>query len=176
MFRRLLTLAVAPLAAGCMLVAATPGSAGAATAPTATTNASTTATRGTLVQNVTGTVNGVATTGTLTITKFVQQGSQLLAVGTLTLGGVNLGTVQVPINTAASSGSCQILHLVLGPLDLNLLGLQIHLNQVVLDITAQQGPGNLLGNLLCAIAGLLDNGSTTALAQLLNQLLALLGL
>jgi hypothetical protein len=41
-------------------------------------------------------------------------------------------------------------------LDLNILGLRVQLNQVVLDITAIPGPGNLLGNLLCAIAGLLD--------------------
>jgi hypothetical protein len=51
---------------------------------------------------------------------------------------------------------CPILHLELGPLDLNLLGLRVQLNRVVLDITAIPGPGNLLGNLLCAIAGLLD--------------------
>ena len=51
---------------------------------------------------------------------------------------------------------CPILHLELGPLDLNLLGLRVQLNQVVLDVTAIPGPGNLLGNLLCAIAGLLD--------------------
>ena len=51
---------------------------------------------------------------------------------------------------------CPILDLELGPLDLNLLGLRVELNQVVLDITAIPGPGNLLGNLLCAVAGLLD--------------------
>jgi hypothetical protein len=33
---------------------------------------------------------------------------------------------------------CPILHLELGPLDLNLLGLRVQLNQVVLDITAIQ--------------------------------------
>jgi hypothetical protein len=69
---------------------------------------------------------------------------------------------------AAAQATCPILHLVLGPLDLNLLGLHVHLNRVVLDVTAQSGPGNLLGNLLCAVAGLLDNGGT--LGQLLNQL------
>ena len=51
---------------------------------------------------------------------------------------------------------CPILHLDLGPLDLNLLGLRVQLNRVILDITAIPGPGNLLGNLLCAVAGLLD--------------------
>lgn len=49
---------------------------------------------------------------------------------------------------------CTVLHLVLGPLDLNLLGLAIVLQQVTLDIVAVPGPGNLLGNLLCAIVGL----------------------
>jgi hypothetical protein len=53
--------------------------------------------------------------------------------------------------------SCPILHLDLGPLDLNLLGLHVHLNEVVLNIEAIPGAGNLLGNLLCAIASLLDN-------------------
>lgn len=48
--------------------------------------------------------------------------------------------------------SCPILHLVLGPLNPNLLGLNVSLNQVILDITAIPGPGNLLGNLLYDIA------------------------
>jgi hypothetical protein len=75
---------------------------------------------------------------------------------------------------------CDILHLTLGPLDLDLLGLVIHLDRVVLDITAVSGPGNLLGNLLCAIANLLngsplDLSGLQALANFLNQLLVLLG-
>ena len=64
----------------------------------------------------------------------------------------------------------------MGPLHLDLLGLVVDLNQVHLTITAQQGPGNLLGNLLCAVANLLNgSGSPTALQQivnLLNQILA----
>jgi hypothetical protein len=66
--------------------------------------------------------------------------------------------------------TCSILHLTLGPLDLNLLGLLVHLNQVVLNIDAQPG-GGLLGNLLC---GLLNPPSITQLVALLNQILALL--
>jgi hypothetical protein len=76
--------------------------------------------------------------------------------------------------------ACNVLHLVLGPLDLNLLGLTVHLNQVVLDITAVPGAGNLLGNLLCAVAGLLDGtpigGLLGQIAGLLNQILAALNL
>lgn len=79
----------------------------------------------------------------------------------------------------AARVDCDILHLVLGPLDLDLLGLRIHLDRVVLDIVARSGPGNLLGNLLCAVAGILDGGLDGALrrlANLLNQILALLRL
>lgn len=73
------------------------------------------------------------------------------------------------VQTAAA---CPILNLKLGPLDLDVLGLQVHVDQVVLDIVAQSGAGNLLGNLLCAVAGLLDGG--TPLSQLLGQLSTLL--
>lgn len=79
----------------------------------------------------------------------------------------------LPIGDA--TGTCTILDLTLGPLDLDLLGLMVHLDQVHLLITAESGPGNLLGNLLCGIAGLLDqNAPANQLANLLNQLLRLL--
>ena len=43
-----------------------------------------------------------------------------------------------------------------------------------LDITAESGPGNRLGNLLCAVAGLLDRDRPlTAVSNLLNRLFAL---
>ena len=111
------------------------------------------------------------------ITKFVPTANGLNAVGNLTMGGRSLGQAAVPVNPAATTGSCPILHLDLGPLNLNLLGLTVHLNEVVLDIAAQPGPGNLLGNLLCAVAGLLDgSGSLSQLSALLNQILTLLNL
>jgi hypothetical protein len=81
--------------------------------------------------------------------------------------------------TSAAAARCRILNLVLGPLDLDLLGLEVHLNRVVLDIVAQSGAGNLLGNLLCAVAGLLDGGLQGALGRLvrlLNRILGRLGL
>ncbi len=77
--------------------------------------------------------------------------------------------------SGVSAASCDILNLVLGPLDLNLLGLEVHLNQVILDIVATSGAGNLLGNLLCAVAGLLDGGAALGqIAALLNQILGIL--
>jgi hypothetical protein len=44
---------------------------------------------------------------------------------------------------AGSGPGCQILDLTLGPLNLNLLGLVVTLNQVHSNITAVRGPGNL---------------------------------
>lgn len=140
-----------------------------------------------LVVPITGTVDGVAgtLTGTFSISRFSEQAGELVAVGKLTAtisdaAGNTIRTViqQVAIPVASATGSCDILNLVLGPLHLDLLGLQVDLNQVVLDITAQAGAGNLVGNLLCAIAGLLDSGGLlTQLTGLLNQLLgALAGL
>jgi len=59
---------------------------------------------------------------------------------------------------------------------LDLLGLQVDISPITIDVSAVPGPGNLLGNLLCGIAGLLDsNAAGNALANLLNQLLGLLG-
>lgn len=78
--------------------------------------------------------------------------------------------VRQPV-TLQDSSTCQILNLVLGPLDLDLLGLHVHLNRVHLTITAEAGPGNLLGNLLCAVAHLLDNtGVTGPITHILNAI------
>lgn len=126
--------------------------------------------------------------GTLTINPanaFQVIGGVLTASGTLTgtvlngTGGV-LGTISQAITAPVGVGaSCQILTLTLGPLDLNLLGLMVHLNQVVLTITAVPGAGNLLGNLLCDVANLLNGGGAIAtllsnLSTLLNQILGAL--
>jgi hypothetical protein len=121
--------------------------------------------------------------GTFTIDKFVTQNGSTAAQGTLTgtltntVTGVVQNVTQAVTLPLAAAGTCQILHLTLGPLDLNLLGLVVHLDRVVLDITAQSGPGNLLGNLLCGIAGLLDGSApANVLTNLLNTLLGVLQL
>lgn len=103
----------------------------------------------------------------------VNDAGEVLIAGTVTDA---TGATASFSDALLQSASCDILNLVLGPLDLNLLGLQIDLAQVVLDITAVPGPGNLLGNLLCAVAGLLDGGGPGgAIANLLNRLFGLLG-
>ena len=73
---------------------------------------------------------------------------------------------------------CPVLTLTLGPLDLNLLGLRIQLNQVNLRITAIPSPlpgSGLLGDLLCGISNLLNPQGLLGnnLSAVLNALLAL---
>jgi hypothetical protein len=121
-------------------------------------------------------------TGSLDITQFIAQNGQLSAVGTLTGTVTNLVTGAVTtISQAilaplqATAGSCSILHLELGPIDLTLLGVVVHTDKIVVDISAQSGPGNLLGNLLCGVTNALNsNASATAIANLLNTILGLL--
>jgi hypothetical protein len=131
--------------------------------------------------------NGKEFVGKYRINKFVAEGDQVFAVGKLTgklknrkvtRRGVRIPVesfTKAPAGTATSSQLvCQVLNLTLGPLDLNLLGLRIQLNQVNLRITAIPG-GGLLGDLLCGLTNLLNPtgllGNT--LAQILNSLLAL---
>jgi hypothetical protein len=128
-----------------------------------------------VVGAVTGAVTGTFN-GTATITRFARNNGQLVATGMVTGTVTNAAgqvvqslaaTFTAPVTAAAQSG-CEILGLILGPLQLNLLGLGIDLNQVMLYITAIPGAGNLLGNLLCSVAGLLDGGGS--LRQIVNQL------
>jgi hypothetical protein len=138
---------------------------------------------------------GGTVTGTFTPRRFVMEDGALAAVGMLSAtltkaGGKEVGTkdkvVTIPVASAEGTqvgkistraGDCEILHLTLGPLDLNLLGLKVHLDRVVLNIDAEPGPGNLLGNLLCAVAGLLDNtGVLPQIRQILNAILGILRL
>ena len=133
--------------------------------------------------------NGKQFTGTYKINRFVSKGDQVFAVGklkgTLKNRKVTRRGVRIPVQSLTASPvtgaraaqiptACQILRLVLGPLDLNLLGLRVQLNQVNLRITAIPG-GGLLGDLLCGLTNLLNPtgllGNT--LSQVLNSLLAL---
>jgi hypothetical protein len=162
------------------LVPAVSASAAPTAAPTAAAAASTP--RATASSTINQTIAGVGTfVGSFSPTGFTNQNGQLgvtgLVTGTLTtLTGQQVPvsqTVTTTVQNATAAGSCDILNLVLGPLHLNVLGLNVDLNQVVLNITGQTGAGNLLGNLLCAVAGLLDGTGINGLASLLNRLLGL---
>jgi hypothetical protein len=130
--------------------------------------------------------NGKTFTGTYAIDRFVTRGDRVYSVGTLKgklkNRRVKRENVKLPVSGfgvagAAAQGSqlvCRVLTLTLGPLDLNVLGLRIQLNQVNLRITAIPG-GGLLGDLLCGIANLLNPPALLGndLAAVLNSLLAL---
>jgi hypothetical protein len=134
-----------------------------------------------VLQGVSCTQAGVSVacpTLTATLSGFQAIGDQLFAKVTVTAtNGTQTASQTVLLPVAAAQGSCQILHLELGPIDLNLLGLVVHVDKIVVDITAQSGPGNLLGNLLCGLANALNGGaSATTIANILNQILAVLKL
>ena len=156
--------------------------------------------QGRITSTVVGrTSEGDKVTGSFTPTRFVERDGVLYAQGFLEgkIQGDNgvtkfSGIKKMPVKkingqsatdartSARAASACDILNLVLGPLDLNVLGLEIHLQRVVLDIVAVAGAGQLLGNLLCAVAGLLDGGPLAGLlgqlSTLLNQILAALNL
>ena len=127
---------------------------------------------------VTGTGGGAVFSGVFQLQKFANDQGQVVATGIVTgvvttAAGVTTSiarTVTLPVTIVDTS--CQILHLDLGAISLDVLGLQINLSRVLLDITAQAGAGNLLGNLLCAVANLLNNPNP--LARLLNSILDLI--
>jgi hypothetical protein len=155
----------------------------------------------TQVVPISGAAKGKQFKGKYTIERFIAKGGKLYSVGTVTgkLGSkkVTKDNVRLPATVANASApakasqvplplpplpagnACSILSLDLGPINLNLLGLVVRTNQIQLRIDAVQGPGNLLGNLLCGITGILNPSGALAntplgqLAQILNALLAL---
>jgi hypothetical protein len=155
-----------------------------------------------LVKPVTGTVDGASFAGQLRVTQFVAKDNKIFAVATITdvtgnisaaaVDAIQGGSYQLPVELSQDAASlsgdgsksealvtCDVLFLQLGPLDLDLLGLVLHLDQVVLDLNAESAPGNLLGNLLCAITALLDPVSflqnILQIVTLLNEIIDLIG-
>lgn len=161
----------------------------------ATAQTSNSAAKSSLALPVTGTASPSSTTsgalssvpsgpitGTFNLQQFTVINGVVNAVGTLVLNVTNaagqvtstvINNVAIPL-AGTPTASCPVLSLTLGPLHLDLLGLVVDLNQINLNITAVPGAGNLLGNLLCSVANLLNNPS--GLANLLNQILGALRL
>jgi hypothetical protein len=117
-----------------------------------------------------GTTTQVGTaTVRLTVKRFIRRGKSIYAVGTAIsrfapsaekAGDLPSATVRKAftarvVNVKRFSSAqriCPVLELTLAPLDLNLLGLMIHLDRVHLTIRADSN-GGLLGRLLCAVSG-----------------------
>ena len=116
---------------------------------------------------VEGTINGTITTATGTLTV----AEPFSAPATLARNLATAAAAGAITQQAENTGTCDILFLDLGPLHLDLLGLTVDLAPVVLDINAEPGGGNLLGNLLCAVLGLFDGAAAiAAISQLLDSI------
>jgi len=144
---------------------------------------------------ITGTVPGGGTfAGTLSIQKFAVRDGQAVAIGFVrgaaTMAGTSLGTVlagpiafpvrvepgALTVDTAAvapavvAQAICQVVHIELGAVNLNVLGLIVTTQPIVLDLSGDTaGP---LGNLVCTLLETLN--SVVGLVDLLNQILGLL--
>jgi hypothetical protein len=117
-------------------------------------------------------------TGTVTKTGQAAEGVSQAVTMPVQSARTGTSTSSAISNSAVPVISCSVLNLVLGPLHLDLLGLVVDLNRVVLNITAVPA-GGLLGQLLCSVANLLSGGLQGLLGQLatlLNQILGQLGL
>lgn len=90
------------------------------------------------------------------VNRFASSGRRTTATATATATLTNFSGQATSVRqqvtlSAATGGSCKVLHLFLQQLDLNLLGLHAHLDKVILDITGQQH-GGVLGALFCRLA------------------------
>jgi hypothetical protein len=139
--------------------------------------------------------------GKFTVTRFGYDETKGLIVDGFLHGTVTTATGEVledfeqsvmgvpaTLNEATAEGVstaavCDILNLDIGAINLNLLGLALDVAPISLDLTAVSGSGNLLGNLLCAVAGLLDplgfldtlRGTLANLTALLEAINGLIG-
>lgn len=145
--------------------------------------------------------NGKQFTGTYKIQRFAPatvhgvRGVYSVGILTGTMNGRHITryNVMAPAKLTGGTGSlarssqaiCPVLHLVLGPINLNLLGLQVTLGggdvapgtpadqPITLNLTAVRG-GGLLGDLLCGVSNALGGTGLTQLSQSLSQLAATL--
>jgi len=92
-------------------------------------------------------------------------------------GALGAATAGSNVSGASTAPTGNVLHLSLGPVNLNLLGLAASLDNcaggpITVDVSAVPGAGNLLGNLISDVAHLLDKPhvNTNALNRLLPQL------
>jgi hypothetical protein len=156
-----------------------------------------------------GSKSGSKFNGTYGIQRFIRKGNKVYALGTLKghLNGHRITRYGVlmpaSLKQASSSGAadrsaprqaanCSVLHLVLGPINLNLLGLVVTVGggniapgtpatqPITVNIDAQSGGGllgNLLSGLLCnsQLSGILG-GLTNSINQLTGALNGLTGI
>jgi hypothetical protein len=133
---------------------------------------------------------------TFSIDRFVARGGKLYAVGKLSTRmrgrtvsrkllmpasfttGAQTAQAPPPSQIPPTEGACPVLYLDLSPITLNLLGVLVRTSRIEVRIEAIPGPGNLLGNLLCGLLGILNpemmaGATASQQAQIGNAVLAL---
>ena len=142
---------------------------------------------------VTGVNKGKNFKGTYTIQRFTTSGGKLVAVGKLTgtlkNRRVSRNNVRMPATLAQAAQSsqvppaplpvpsCPLLHLDLGPINLNLLGLVVRTNRILVfidGIPSSETGGGLLGDIVCLLSNVvLPPTPATQAAKALSAVLAL---
>jgi len=146
-----------------------------------------------LVVPLTGTViSGGTFTGSFSIAGFENRGGAIYAIGIVSgvisgpsartgisgplalLVTATTGQPRATPSAVTAQATCDVLHLSFGGITLDLLGLDVVLSPVTLDLTGGSGP---LGNLVCQIVSLLNTAGNVVglVVNLLNTLLGLLG-
>jgi len=118
---------------------------------------------------------GTATAGEVRWQVAVRSGGQLLNIhGTRTADGITRVAWSPQARTGrytlVQATSCTVLDVALGPVNVNLLGAQVALSAVTLNLAGTQGTP--LGDLVCAASNLI--GNVAGLVNLLNGILGLL--
>jgi len=128
-------------------------------------------------------------TGTFTINRFEVRNNAVVAVGVVkgsiaSAGSVLVGEVAAPVTVGAASApaaaskaavaqqaaTCGVLHLDIGAMNLNVLGVMVATQPISIDVSGDSAAP--LGNLVCTIESTLNN--VVGLVGLLNQLLGVL--
>lgn len=116
---------------------------------------------------------GTAVAGEIAWPVTVQSGSVTLAAarGSDHLNGpTSTPGVRAVSMRAVQAQTCQVLNLALAPVNVDLLGAQVALGPVTLDVSGT--PGTPLGDLVCEASELI--GNVAGVVNLVNNLLALL--
>jgi len=128
-----------------------------------------------------------AFTGTFSVDRFEVRDNAIVAVGIIRgsvagTGSVLVGEVAAPVtvgaasaraaasNAAVAQATCQVLHLDIGAVNLNVQGLVLATQPIGIDLSGDSAAP--LGNLVCTIQSTLNN--VVGLVDLLNQLLGVL--
>jgi len=120
-----------------------------------------------------------AFSGNLDLVRFAVRQQFIVVIGNLTgvlaeSSGVVVGRVNEPVEfpVVVVTGTCELLHLDIGPLDLEVRGILVHFEKDALGITVQNGPDR---SLLCSTAKLLaSQPSHETVATQLNTVLSVL--